>query len=193
MNERHDENDPSKTTDGIPGIEFDEFWEKEFARTGNPLYVWQALNSLRVYGMLWAAHRGVSASTPPAIPKWCIEYLMDVASRVSDLSRGLDETLRPKDSADYSALVEWNRNPTLRPKNAARRLTRALRIDWGSFSKFSSTEKAAVAESLYQNLRADGVSAADAKQIVMKELQLTDERTLRRYFAEAKARGKPLG
>src|ERR1700691_3295337 len=33
--------------DGVPGIEVDEFWQAEFARTGNPLYVLEALNSFR--------------------------------------------------------------------------------------------------------------------------------------------------
>jgi hypothetical protein len=46
-------------------------------------------------------HNGVAASPPRTIPIWCIQYLVEVAGRITDLGRGLDESIRPKDSDGY--------------------------------------------------------------------------------------------
>jgi hypothetical protein len=182
------------TTHSAPGMEFDEFYEAEFLRTGNPIYVWNAIHSLQVHEFLWAAHQGVSPSLPRSIPPWCIKYLVEVASRIRDLSLGLDPALRPNESDEYSAWVEWGVHPTLKPKDAARRLPSALEIDWTNFTNFQHTDRAARAEHIYTEKRSEGLSARKAEELAMQELGIENERTLRRYFAEARQRGvKPPG
>jgi hypothetical protein len=100
-----------RTADSAPGIEFDEFYEAEFLRTGNPIYVWNAIHSLQVHEFLWASHKSIPPSLPRSIPPWCIKYLVEVASRIRDLSLGLDPALRPKDSDEYSAWSNGDRIP----------------------------------------------------------------------------------
>jgi hypothetical protein len=166
-----------------------EFWEGEFLRTGNPIYVWKAIHSLNVAETQRAAKQGVPALLPPEIPTWCVRYLVDVASRMYDLSLGLDEAQRPKDSDEFSAWVAWGGKPTLRPREAARRLPNALRLDWKAFTSFQRTERAALADYIYRVKRLEGLSARDATDLVMQKLGVENERTLRRYFAEARQRG----
>jgi len=178
-----------QTADNAPGMEFDEFYEAEFMRTGNPIYVWNAIHSLQVHEDMWAAHQGLPASLPRSLPPWCMKYLVEVASRIRDLSLGLDPAIRPNESDEYSAWVEWGRNPTLKPKDAARRLSDGLRLDWKSFTNFRHRDRVALAEQKYKERRSEGLSAREAEELVLRELRIENERTLRRYFAEARLRG----
>ncbi len=143
---------PVQPTDGMPGIEFDDYWEAQFQKTGNPLYVWRALNSLNVYGNMWNQHHGQSASTPRAIQVWCIQYLMEVATRMNDLCYLLDERIRPEDSEGYDALVGWANKPTLTASGAAHRLNHALNIDGASFTKLQTDTTRAEAFIEFENL-----------------------------------------
>ena len=198
MTEAKKESDPNNhetpLAQGIdaqpPGMEFDEYFEAQYLRTGNPLFVWQALNSLSVYGQLWAAHNETQASTPLAIPVWCIRYLMEAASRMSNLCRLLDERRRPDDSEGYSALVKWASNPTLTASDAAHRVNDALRIDGSSFTKLSSAQKRAEAFRDFENLVAAGLPVNEAEKEIGKKFGWDDERTVRRYMAEQRNAGK---
>jgi len=181
---------PVRPTDEAPGMEFNEYFEEQYLRTGNPLYVWQALNSLNVYGQMWAAHKGAPASTPQEIPIWCIQYLMEVASRMSNLCHLLDERSRPSDSEGYAALVKWANNPTLTSSEAAHRVNDAVRIDGASFTKMGSAEKRAAAFLEFENLVAAGLPVNEAEKQIGKRFGWDDERTVRRYIAERRGAGK---
>jgi hypothetical protein len=50
-------------TDGVPGIEVDEFWQAEFARTGNPPLCFGSAEFVPRLRM-WAAHNGVPGILP---------------------------------------------------------------------------------------------------------------------------------
>jgi hypothetical protein len=185
------ENDGSANKgETLPGMEFDEYFEREYLRTGNPLYVWQALNSLNVYGAMSAAHEGVAASTPRAIPVWCIQYLMNVATRIHNLCNLLDERNRPNDSEGYAALVKWANSPTLSSSDAAHRANGALGIDGAAFTKFRSDQKRAEAFLEFENLVAAGLPVNEAEREIGKRFGWGDERTVRRYMAEQREAGK---
>jgi hypothetical protein len=177
-----DQQAPGLPTDGMPGIEFDEVFEEQYLRTGNPLYVWQALNSLHVYGTMWALSRGFLPSTPRAIPVWCIRYLVEVAARMSSLGHLLDERLRPNDSEGFDALREWK--PSLTPSEAAHRLNDALGIDGTSFTKLQTARQKYSAFLEFENLIAEGLTKKAASERIGEKFGWEDERTVRRYMAE---------
>lgn len=183
----NNEDREERAAESLPEVEIEQYWESQYDKTKNPLYVWKALAALDTQTRLRDEHFGVPHTDLRPIPVWCIQYLMQVAQRISTLTLFLDERIQPQDPHE---VWKWIANPSLTPAEAAARLSEALGIDWTSFTKLRTDDKQTEVFLDLAGLRADGLSSKEAMRQVMEKHGIADERTVRRYVAAVRGRGE---
>jgi hypothetical protein len=182
-------------------------YEGDFRRTGNPIYVWEAirfcvghaldaefLTGPRVTTAEDYSARRQRAFQRVVLPPWCLEYLFQASFRISDLSFGHDEKKRPtySDSPDYdAALLEWHCNPTLSADEAADRLAAALgfrRDGWNAFYHRGKDDYDARILEDFRDLLAEGSSKGEAYESLAYLYDFDEVRSVQRRVAAAKRR-----
>lgn len=160
--------------------------ERSFEETGNPIYVWQALDSLifRRFNAALESEDWKPGDPLPqlVLPEWCTRYLRNAALRIEYLSRGLDVSQQPPPN-DQSRDT-WYATPTLSAKKALSHLPASLgftKAGWNAFDEFWRTERKRKATEFRDRLRSDGLSPREVNEKVMMQFNLQDDRTIRRY------------
>ena len=147
-------------------------FERAYAETGNPLYVWDALSllcvPLYVPGIRSEFLRGA------LLPGWCIEYL----GRVAEAILGLP-------------------SPSVHPPGGmaeqAPQLSKALglsRQGWDAFAEWRKDRAREQDADLYERVKALGIPDKDAMEAATEFWGLEDERSVRRRLRRGR-RAKP--
>jgi hypothetical protein len=143
-----------------------------FEATGNPLYVWRALQD-------WSnvnRERRRVRQPPVHMPDWCALQIAVYAHRLVDLSRGRDFRLAPRpvgqgERTPEAEKAHRDRGPTLKPQEARRLLAVALDMTSGrgrgAFAEIRSLDAAdldRLARQLYRE--AEGKIDLDTGRVV---------------------------
>lgn len=181
-----------------------DYFEKRFKETGNPLYVWQALDAA-VVSLVVKRHRSKGSDLSPLsplslqseVPEWCIWYLWTIAHDLSDIAHGRDPDAREGAIAAGGDTYErWLEGGQLELETVNRRAWRAFRLTrpgWSAFREFRSEQEAAEARAAFDEARRVGRSVDDARieaaaALGAEDPYAYDERELRRRMNGRKRR-----
>lgn len=178
-----------------------------YEETGNPLYVWRALQD-------WSnvnRERRRFRQPPMHMPDWCALQIAIYAYRLVDLARGVDFRLapRPVGKGERTPEVEkaqHDRKPTLKPQDARRLLAAALDMTSGrgrgAFAEIRSLDAADLDRLTRQVYReAEGkldldtrravpvgrrISEGEAVEMLKEDHGFSDARSVRKRLSPAK-------
>ena len=144
-------------------------FERAYAETGNPLYVWDALSLLCVPQYL-------REDTPDAVlPGWCVDYL----GRVAEALLGLpDASVRPRGGMAEQA-------------PAVSKALGLRRQGWDAYAERRIDRDREWDADLYERVRAFGIPDKDAMEAAVERLGLEDERSVRRRLRRGRRAKTP--
>ena len=174
-------------------------FKASFEATKNPLVAWALLQEAYLAsGPTRGALSGrvLRGKPPPGaeplhlpLPHWVMEYLYEVAVRLSGMTAGLDWRERPKKTGnsddDLDAEIAWRRNPTLLAQAAKELIPAALglvRTGWNAFDERQREAGRFGPFLRYLEARDRGISKAEAMETCMAEMDITDERAWNRAY-----------
>lgn len=173
---------PGTMDQGLPDIIFSDFYmeamRKMYKATGNPIPVW------------WAIWWHTNETSEP-LPGWCMEYLAEVASKITDLADGRDFRDRGKQPPPLSESrgfpdqrkgIDWQRMRELVP--AALGLTGAGNNN--AFRDAHGGMRAARAAAHYARLTRSGTSAKEAEVEIIRLLGISDDSAARKIIRDGK-------
>lgn len=192
------------------------YLEFRYDKTDNPCFVWDAIScsfdravNEYVIGAVdsaknfWALNPEeqvdlrVRAETHVRrlrlpFPAWCMSYVVKASSSISIASDRLDLSTRPTDyqSADYRrSVAEWAVAPSLTNQQAAERFAGMFeftRRGWNAFEERQRERFALNLEQMFRDKVSAGMSSNQAYAAVTEDLQLADERRIRRGIARGR-------
>lgn len=181
-------------------------FEERFKETGNPLYVWQALD---IAGLLLisrqAESKGQDVSTislQTTVPDWCMRYLWSVAVQLSALASGRDpDAWADAFLAGGDTYERWLKGEQFDLETINRRAWKAFRLTrpgWSAFREYRSEQESAEARAAFDGARDMGRSVDEARIEAAAALGADDpygydERELRRRMNGRKRRRRKQG
>ncbi len=159
--------------------------ETEYAITANPLYVWEALDTLL------NDRRTKDAARKAPLPDWIIEYLARSANAISWLSgcwdyRAVEAATREnKTLADLCAALDHK----LSSSQATKQVGEALGFEKRGrnvFVQYKARNEMVDDLIEYGEMLDEGASSREAILAIMGSRQIDDERTVRRRLAAAR-------
>lgn len=187
----------------------------EWQREGNPLFVWQAIARCNRHALDRAGDearaagasvedecRARMAAVPSHLPGWVLRYLGSVAHALHNLTFGRDwRTFHEIPDEGWSkhereAVRAWL-DGSLDPEEAARLVPWALgvtRPGFNAFRDFIAQDRAKWLAADMSRLRAEGLSAEEAAEILAQREGYGDPRSVKRIVSKARRRvAKPTG
>ena len=162
--------------------------EAAWRATGNPLYVWQELSRTYLkWAMMWwepgEQRPAAEAPPPPAPPRWCTEYLLALSVgmwRLSNAPKLIDQGRESSEALPTEA------------REAAECVLRVMGVTgangFNAFSDFWSADRKDAIADRFEDLREGGASQRERADTLEREFGVADDRTIRRYVAEARRR-----
>lgn len=143
---------------------------ENYMETGNPIWAWEALS-------MWLIPMRADIGRFP-IPKVLIGFLMENYSGINTLWNGW----KPLEYRD-GVHLEPADHKDITPSEACDFLPEALRLrgyKWNAFDDFRRGQQAGALQIKKQEAREDGLTEAEAMEIVRKLAGVSDPRTARR-------------